>query len=76
MRSGDKEVTSAVVCQGPAAPASMDKKTPKKNRHSERSIWLHHPCLLKVPMVEIHQYGYIAPTFLGSPWWGEKRDGN
>ena len=36
MRSGDKEVASAAVCQGPAARASMDKKTPKKNRHSER----------------------------------------
>ena len=35
MRSGDKEVASAAVCQGPAARASMDKKTPKKNRHSE-----------------------------------------
>ena len=35
MRSGDKEVASAAVCQGPAAQASMDKKTPKKNRHSE-----------------------------------------
>ena len=28
-------MTSAAVCQGPAARASMDKKTPKKNRHSE-----------------------------------------
>ena len=27
MRSGDKEVASATVCQGPAARASMDKKT-------------------------------------------------
>ena len=32
----------------------------------ERSIWLHHPCL-RVPMVEIDQYGYIAPAFSGSP---------
>ena len=30
MRSGDREVTSAAVCQGQAARASMDKKTPKK----------------------------------------------
>ena len=36
MRSGGREVTSAAFCQGPAARASMDKKTPKKNRHSER----------------------------------------
>ena len=28
-------MASATVCQGPAARASMDKKTPKKNRHSE-----------------------------------------
>ena len=35
MRSGDREVASAAVCQGPAARASMDKKTPKKNRHPE-----------------------------------------
>ena len=26
-------------CQGPAARASMDKKTPKKNRHSESRCW-------------------------------------
>ena len=35
MRSEEKEVTSAAVCQGPAPRASMDKKTPKKNRHPE-----------------------------------------
>ena len=35
MRSEDREVMSAAVCQGPAARASMDKKTSKKNRHSE-----------------------------------------
>ena len=40
MRSGDKEVASATVCQGPAARASMDKKTPKKNRHSESGVTL------------------------------------
>ena len=34
-------------------------------------MWLHHPCLLRVPMVEIDQYGYIAPTFSRYPWWGE-----
>ena len=40
----------------------------------ERSIWLHQACLLRVPMVGIDQYGYIAPTFLGFPWWGENKD--
>ena len=30
MRSGDSVVTLAADCQGPAAWASMDKKTPKK----------------------------------------------
>ena len=39
MRSGDREVTSAAICQGPVARASMDKKTPKKNRHSESVLW-------------------------------------
>ena len=32
---------------------------------------LHHPFLLGVSMVGRNQYGYINPTFLGSPWWGE-----
>ena len=36
---------------------------------------LHQPCLLKVPMVGIDQYGYTAPAFSGSRWCGEKRDG-
>ena len=31
------------------------------------SIWLHHPCLLGVPIVGIDQYGYITPAFSGSP---------
>ena len=34
-----------------------------------KSKWLHHPCLLGVPMVGKDQNGYITPTFLGSPWW-------
>ena len=32
---------------------------------------LHPLCLLKVPMVGIHQYGYIPPAFSRSPWWGD-----
>ena len=45
-------------------------------RGGERSIWLHNPCLLRVPMVGRDQYGYITLAFLGSPWWGAKGDGN
>ena len=37
----------------------------------EKSIWLHHPCLLGVPMVGRNQYGYITYAFLGFPWWRE-----
>ena len=37
----------------------------------ERSIWLHHPCLLGVPMVGRDQYGYISRAFSGFPWWRE-----
>ena len=40
-------------------------------RMGESSIWLHHPCLLGVPMVGRHQYGYITHAFLGLPWGGE-----
>ena len=29
--------------------------------------WLHQPCLLGVPIVGGVQYGYITPTFSGSP---------
>ena len=39
------------------------------NKH--QSIWLHHPCLLGVPIVGRVQYGYITPAFSGSPKWGE-----
>ena len=45
---------------------------PSRGPHGkERAIWLHHPCLLGVPMVGREQYGYITPAFSGSPWWGE-----
>ena len=45
---------------------------PSQSPHGgERSIWLHHPCLLTVPMVGRDQYGYITPAFLAFPWWGE-----
>ena len=37
----------------------------------ETSIRLHHPYLLRVPMVGRNQYGYMTPTFSGSPWWGD-----
>ena len=33
--------------------------------------WLHHPCLLGVPIVGRNQYGYITRAFSGSPSWGE-----
>ena len=36
----------------------------------ERSIGLHHPFLLGVPMVGRNQEGYNTPTFSRSPWWG------
>ena len=45
---------------------------PSRDPHSgEKSIWLHHPCLLGIPIVGRIQYGYITPAFSGSPWWGE-----
>ena len=31
----------------------------------EKSIWLHNPCLLVVPMVQRNQYGYTTPSFSG-----------
>ena len=31
----------------------------------ERSMWLHQPCLLEVPMVRRNQYGNITPAFSG-----------
>ena len=45
---------------------------PSRGPHGgQKSIWLHHPCLLGVHMVGRNQYGYITPTFSGSPWWAE-----
>ena len=45
---------------------------PSRGPHGgEKSIWLHHPCLLGVPMVGRNEYGYITPAFSGSSWWGE-----
>ena len=45
---------------------------PSQGSHGgEKSTWLHHPCLLRVPMVGRNQYGYITPAFSGFPWWGE-----
>ena len=45
---------------------------PSRGPHGEeRSIWLHHPCLLRVPMSGRDQYSCITPFFAGSPWWGE-----
>ena len=44
---------------------------PSQGPHSgERSICVHHPCLLRVPMVGKHQYGYITLAFSGSPRLG------
>ena len=36
MRSGDREVTWATVCQGPAARASMDEKTAEKKIDTQK----------------------------------------
>ena len=42
---------------------------PSQGPHGgERAIWLHHPCLRKVPMVGRNQYGYI--TQAKSVDWG------
>ena len=50
----------------------MATPLPSRGPHSgEKSIWLHHPCLLGVPIVGRNQYGYITPAFSGSPWRGE-----
>ena len=41
---------------------------PSRGPHGgEKSIWLHHPCLLGVRVVGRNQYGYITLAFLGSP---------
>ena len=40
---------------------------PSRDPHGgEKSIWLHHPRLLEVPMVGRNQYGHITRAFLGS----------
>ena len=53
--------TSPLLSQGP---------------HSgEGPTWLHHPCLLGVPMVGIDRYGYITPAFLGVPMVGKDQNG-
>ena len=38
---------------------------------AQKSLWLHQPCLLGVPIVRRNQYGYITLAFSGSEWWGE-----
>ena len=60
-------------CQGPAARASMDKKTPKKNRHSESPagggggfrVVGTHP--VPLPTVDQHTLVILPPLVLGDP---------
>ena len=41
---------------------------PSWGPHSvEKSLSLHHPCVLGVPIVGKNQYGYITAAFSGSP---------
>ena len=69
-----KMATSPLPCQGPQG-GEMNMATsplPSWGPHGGgKSIWLHHPCLLGVPMVGRDQYGYITPAFWGYSWWGE-----
>ena len=37
----------------------------------EKPKWLHHPCLLGVPMAGRNPNGYITPAFSGCPWQGD-----
>ena len=42
---------------------------PAQGPHGGKSsIWLDHPCFLRVPMVGRNQEGYITSAFSGSPW--------
>ena len=54
------------------AACGLDGVSASRHKNEAQTQYsLHHPCLLGVPMVGRNQYGYITPTFLGSPWWGE-----
>ena len=54
------------------AASGLDELSASRHKNKPHTQYLlHHPCLLRVPMVGRNQYGYITPAFLGSPWWGE-----
>ena len=56
----------------PQAASGLDGVSASRHKNEAQTQYsLHHPYLLGVPMVGRDQYGYITPTFLGSPWWGE-----
>ena len=45
---------------------------PSQGPHGkEKSKWLHHPCLLRVPIAGRNQNSFITLAFSGSPWQGE-----
>ena len=45
----------------PDRPHMFLPTMPQCHMHAKKC--LHHPCLLRVPMVGKDQYGYITPTF-------------
>ena len=61
-----------VVVMSPQAASSLGGVSASRQKNDvQTQHWLHHPCLLGVPMVGRNQYSYITSAFLGSPWWGE-----
>ena len=41
---------------------------PSPGRHGgEKSMWLHHACVLRIPIVGRNPYGYINPLISRSP---------
>ena len=47
-------------------PAFRGSPMKKDKIGGERSIWVHHPCLLRVPILGKGQYGYITLALSGS----------
>ena len=60
------------MVMSPQAASGVDTVSASRHKNEAQTQYsLYDPCLLGVPMVGGNQYGYITPTFLGSPWWGE-----
>ena len=56
----------------PQPASGLDGVSASRHKNEAQTQYSpYHPYLLRVPMVERNQYGYITPAFLGSPWLGE-----